>query len=194
MGGFVKTFLKAIALAAFVFAASASHAEHSDDMNFRFNPLGLVIGAIGVNFDIAVTDDWTVGPEGLYWHLKFDNNSSFNDFEISAFSVGARANWFKNGVFTDGLYVGPSVKYFSIKATSTDATTYLDREGTASALAAVCLVGYGWFWDSFNMMLGGGLSLPLGNNKVEVTDAAGVKREESVGGGFAAEFTLGWTF
>lgn len=56
------------------------------------------------------------------------------------------------------------------------------------------LVGYGWFWDSFNMMLGGGAAVPFGESKVEVTDPNGVKTEKDVRSGLAIEFSLGWTF
>src|SRR5262249_20509216 len=136
-----------------------ANAASGDAMNFRFSPIGLIIGAINVGMDFQVNENWTVGPELTYWRFAVSStkNATFNeDFEITAFGGGTRANWFRNGVFTDGLYVGPHLDYASVKVTGRDVYG-ADVEASWSGVIAGCLVGYGWYWDSFNIMLGGGI-------------------------------------
>jgi outer membrane autotransporter protein len=181
--------------------ASTSHAgfdgakDNSNTMNFRFGALGLLVGILDVNLDFKMNDEWTVGPTLALVNVSVDSPAGFNDdkIKIKGTYIGARANWFKNGVYTDGLYVGPSLNYQTLEATTTGSA---NQEITAkgSALIASCLVGYGWFWESFNMMLGGGLSLGLGDSKIEVKDSLGNEKEVAIGTGLAMEYTLGWTF
>src|SRR4051812_32839201 len=104
---------KLIACVCLLVASSSAFAVgKSDTMNFRFDPLGLLLGMASVNLDIAVNPEWTVGPQLAYWQLKVGQAGDFtSDFEVKAYSFGARANWFANGVYTDGLYVGPSLRY-----------------------------------------------------------------------------------
>jgi hypothetical protein len=178
-----------------VMSSSAFAAGNSSTMNFRFDPLGLIIGMVGVNLDFVVAPEWTVGPQVGYWHLKISESGTFvnNDISLTAYTAGARANWFANGVFTDGLYVGPSARYYNVKATGSDSTGTVT--GSASGLMAGCLVGYGWFWDSFNMMLGAGGNLALGNNDVEVKHSNGTEETKASGAaGLSLEWSLGWTF
>ena len=124
-----------------------------------------------------------------------DSNSSFtSNYDISAYAFGARANWFKNGNYSDGLYVGPSLRYVNAQLSTTDVLG--TTTGSASAIFVGCLVGYGWFWNSFNMMLGGGFTQGLGDTKITITDSSGNKTDVSTAasGGLALEYTLGWTF
>src|SRR4051812_3260621 len=70
----------------------------SGQYNFRFSPVGLIIGSIAAEMDVAVTPQWTVGPALMYWHLSLSSGSLFSSsFDITAYGIGARANWFKNG-------------------------------------------------------------------------------------------------
>ncbi len=186
-----KIFVAVAAVAALhsvnVFAASSS------SMNVRFNPIGLAIGVFNLNMDFVVAPEWTVGPEiGLVNRTYGKESALVDDIKVKGYSFGARANWHRNGVFSDGLYVGPALNYVSVTAESRDAAGKI--EGSASALVATGLVGYGWFWDSFNILLGGGLAVPLGDAKVEVTDTAGNKTQSNISSGFALEFSLGWAF
>jgi hypothetical protein len=95
----------------------------------------------------------------------------------------------------DGLYVSPQFAFSNAKVSATDSLGN-SAEGEASSLIVSGLVGYGWFWDSFNIHLGGGLALPVGTSKVKVKNSDGT--EESVDfsrtGRLALEFNLGWTF
>jgi hypothetical protein len=187
--------LKKIFAALIVLALSSSaFADNKDNYNFRFSPIGLLVGAITVNYDIAISDSWTLGPELEYWHFSLSEDSDFlSDYSVTAYAVGARANWFMNGKYTDGLYVGPRIDYVNIKLTTTDFTG--DVTGTASTIVAGCLVGYGWFWNSFNQMLGIGASVGLGSTSVNITDSSGTSSSVSTSvAGLIGEYSLGWTF
>lgn len=179
------------------FVGPQAFAASGDSVNFRFHPVVLIVGMAAVNVDLAVGSNWTLGPELVYWNfnLKNTNSDTFEEIRIQSAGGGVRANWFKNGTFTDGLYVGPSLKYSSVKVTGTDSAG-VEYEGTGSGAALVCVVGYGWFWNSFNMMLGGGASASLGKSKVKVTDSLGNEEEYNMAlmSGLALEYTLGWTF
>lgn len=164
--------------------------------NFRFEPVHLLIGAVVVNLDYVIQPDWTIGPTAMFWKFNISSNRTDykEDFEMTYYSIGARATWFKNGVFTDGLYVGPSLMYVNAKIKTRN---ILDEEvtGSLSAPAVSCLIGYGWFWESFNMMLGGGGRIALGNAKVETKTAAGTQTDITIPvAGIDFEYSLGWTF
>jgi hypothetical protein len=163
-----------------------------ESYNLRLSPLALLIGGISLNFDVAVGPNWTVGPEISYLNFSVSSTTgtSTDNFSIKASGFGGRANWFMNGVFTDGLYVGPAVAFSSAEVTQGTSSA------SASLLVASALVGYGWFWDSFNMMLGAGIGLPLGDATVKVA-SGGTQEEVNVRGrlgALAAEWTIGWTF
>jgi hypothetical protein len=164
--------------------------------NFRFSPLGLIVGLASVSVDIAIHPEWTVGPEFSY--AKFNvstsgiNNTSTSTLDVNVASAGLRANWFKNGVYTDGLYVGPFARYATTNINATGATTVT---GKTSGVAVGSLIGYGWFWNSFNMMLGAGAALAAGDSNMVVTDSNGNQTTvPNRGAGLAAEYSLGWTF
>jgi hypothetical protein len=170
-------------------------ASESARYNFRISPIGLLVGAVGFDFDIQVAPDWTIGPHATYWHYRLESNTSYftDKYDVRAFGFGVRANWFKNGAYTDGLYIGPSLFFASTKVTNNDA--FGEWSGTSSGLFATGLVGYGWFWENFNIMLGGGATFGLGDTKVTVMDSSGQSTEVSSDiAGLALEFSLGWTF
>lgn len=175
-----------------LFAQAGSSAKGSQ-YNFRFSPLALALGIASVTLDVSINPEWTVGPELSY--AKFKINASGNNstsYDVNLASAGVRANWFKNGVYSDGLYVGPFVRYAK---TSIDASGSTTITGEAAGVAIGSLVGYGWFWNSFNMMLGGGAAVAMGNSNIVVTESNGNRTEiPNRGAGFAGEFTVGWTF
>lgn len=188
---FTQRLFSTLFLLALVQFSSPANAA-GESFNLRLSPLSLLIGGISMNFDVAVGSNWTVGPEFSYLNFSMSSTAATttDNFSIKAFGFGGRANWFKNGVFTDGLYFGPAVAFSSAEV----------RRGTSSAsaslLVATALVGYGWFWESFNMMLGGGIGLPLGEATVKVGSGASQEEVSVRGrlGSLAAEWTVGWTF
>lgn len=167
--------------------------EGRSKYNFRFSPLGLVLGIGNASLDVAINSDWTVGPELSYAKFKLDaSGGGGTTYDVNLASAGVRANWFKNGVYTDGLYVGPFLRYAKTSVGSTGATVVT---GETAGVAVGSLVGYGWFWNSFNMMLGGGAALAMGESNMVITEANGKRTEiPNRGAGFAGEFSLGWTF
>lgn len=177
-----------------IFMSQGALADSSNIMNLRFDPLGLLIGIASLDLDVKLADNWTLGPTIKYWRLSVSGSGTVtSNFSVSAFAVGGRANWFANGVYRDGLYVGPSIQFGSATVTATDVDG--ERRATASGLFAQALVGYGWFWDSFNILLGGGFNLPLGNAKAEYKDSSGsVEEVTTLRSRLALEFSLGWTF
>lgn len=187
---FVKLFLIVI----FALTTTQAHASSGDSMNFRFNPIGLLIGAVDVSLDFVVTDEWTLGPQFSYVDFSLNSSSGFtNKVEVSGIGGGLRGNWFYNGVFTDGFYVGPGLTYTNVSAKVSNATE--SAEGSVSSVVASALFGYGWFWDSFNILLGGGFATILSNPKVKVVESNGTTTEyEARKGGLALEFSLGFTF
>jgi opacity protein-like surface antigen len=191
----MKLFSAVFSLLLLVAAVPGFAAESGSTMDFRFSPIGLIVGSLNAGLDFQVTPNWTLGPEGSFWnrHVSAESSSYSHDWDVKAFGIGLRGNWFKNGNFTDGLYVGPSLTYASVKVTNSDVSG--DISGSASGLFVSGLVGYGWFWDSFNIMLGGGATMGLGDTKIEVTDSSGTKSDVSTSiAGLALEFSLGWTF
>lgn len=180
-----------------MFASSTFAAEKAaNEWNFRFSPIGFLVGSVGVDLSKAITPEWTIGPELQVMKLSLpvsDGSVYTSDYEISSSRIGVRANWYKNGNFTDGLYVGPSLAYFAAKVTTTD--SFGTVTGEASGMLLGCVIGYGWFWDSFNMTLAGGATAGLGDTKITVTDSSGeVTDVSSAGAGLALEYNLGWTF
>ncbi len=188
-------FLKKLLPLLFVTFPFGAHADTADNFNLRFGPIHALVGAVDLNFDIAVHPNWTIGPQFTYWHFTMNSTGSFSsNYDINVIGGGVRASWFKNGVFTDGLYVGPSLTFNSVEVKTSDSSGSVT--GTATSIAASTLVGYGWFWDNFNIMLGGGLALPLGETKVKIKNSSGTDDNVSYArtGSLALEFTLGWTF
>lgn len=175
-------------------AQETTSSTNEGTKNFRFQPVVLIIGAVALHMDFQVADQWTIGPELFVWKYDSDyEDATLDDYEVSIFSGGVRGNWFKNGVFNDGLYVAPSVTYYNIEATGS--ATGASADGKANGVLVGALVGYGWFWRSFNQMLGAGLSTAIGDNDATITDSNGNKEDvDTRRTGFSFEYTLGWTF
>jgi len=171
--------------------AGESSSGSGNTFNARFSPLGLIIGSFNLTLDIAVGEDWTVGPQLSYTDFSVGNEDA--RFENEGYSAGVRANWFKNGVYTDGLYLGPSITYSKVEATYTD-TDGRALTGSAKGPAVSLLAGYGWFWDSFNIMLGLGATANLGDKFVKIRDRFGDEKTSKASTALAGEFSLGWTF
>lgn len=183
----------------FIFTSSAFsenvELNSSSRYNIRFEPLRLVVSNFSINvLDIKVSSNWTVGPELGYlkYSVSSAGNSSSKIYVDTSF-IGVRTNWFKNGVYTDGLYVAPFARFAKTDITAPSGSAIV---GKASSSVLGCFIGYGWFWNSFNMMLG--ISPVIGSNwsPVVVTDQTGFNTNH-LSDRFAdasGEYTLGWTF
>ncbi len=190
-------FLKRLFFVSFLFfnSINLTHATTEDTSNFRFNPMAILIGGLTLITDFKIADQWTIGPELSATSFKLTSTSGpSEDTSVQTYSIGARGNWFRNGVFNDGFYVGPFVTFASAKARLDDTNGSVAKYKSAFFGGAVG--GYAWFWKSFNAMLGGGLTLPLGTAKVEVENSRGARTDAYINGTGVAilEVSLGWTF
>lgn len=166
----------------------------NDNCDFRVNPIGLIGGSVDANFDFKIARDWTVGPQGIYLHAQLSPTGIFNsNYDVTAFGFGVRANWFTNGAFKDGFYFGPSLEYLSVSVKTADALG--PATGTASGFMASALIGYGWFWNGFNTMLGVGYGSVLGPSSITIKDQAGNGETISANlSGLTYELSVGWAF
>ena len=184
--------LAVIVLASLALVSNRASAEGSgDQFNFRFSPVGILFGSLNANLDIAVSNTWTVGPQLGYSRFKFGTSDS--NFDITGYSIGARGNWFKNGTYTDGLYLAPAVSYQRVSG-HYNRTNGSQTDVSANGPNVSFIVGYGWFWSSFNMMLGIGGQAQLGDSSVTATNSDGSQSSTKIGTGVTGEYTLGWTF
>jgi hypothetical protein len=168
----------------------------ADTFNFRFSPVLVLVGAAAVNLDIAVSNSITIGPQLLYWNLNLKQTGTSTqqyDYKIKASSYGVRLNWFKNNIYTDGLYLGLAATRSSVSVEEKTTTT----SGSSSGTSISALAGYGWFWNSFNQMLGAGFSTSAGDTKIEIKDSNGTITDSvssPSSANFTLEYSLGWTF
>lgn len=179
------------AFASNALAAKTQYASDSRKMNFRFSPLGLLFGYLNADLDFKVGQEWTLGPSLGY--LSWNLDSLGTNYNVTAYQIGARANWYFDGTaINDGWYFGPSINFVSVKVDSND------YSASTTGIGLTGIVGYNWMWESFNIMLGGGLSGATTPGEVEVTrKSTNTKEKVSVGrssAGLALEFTLGWAF
>lgn len=172
-------------------------AGSGDTYNIRIYPLSLLIGSVSADFDIAVSPYWTVGPSLTYWDFKLDQASGFSSgVHLREFRIGARGNYYTHGVYTDGIYIGPSLDYSNLHADVTDSSG-TNVSASVGVLSVTALVGYAWFWNSFNTQLGIGGTLGLGPTHVSVQSASSNSSTDVsafYGGSLALEWCLGWTF
>lgn len=174
----------------------ASTPAKEGSVNARVSPLGLLIGYLNFDFDIKMDEQWTLGPTISYWSLNItDYNFNSNQIKFEAYSLGARANWYKNGVFKDSVYISPMIQYVSAKASGTSRTSGSDISASASLPVVSALVGYHWFGQTVNLSAGVGLGLGLGSSKVRVSDGTTTSETEiSRGIGLALDLMLGMVF
>lgn len=183
----------------FIFTSNAfsenAELSSSNRYNIRFEPLRWAVNNFSINvLDIKVSSNWTVGPELGYlkYSVSSAGNSSSKIYVDTSF-IGVRTNWFKNGVYTDGLYVAPFARFVKTDISAPSGSTIA---GKASSSVLGCFIGYGWFWNSFNMMLG--ISPVIGSSwsPVVVTDQTGFNTNHLSDrfADAAGEYTLGWTF
>lgn len=187
--------IKSIAFYLAVLTPALARAESSATMNFRVNPIGHVLAGVSLIADFKIDPQWTIGPmvEVAQRTLSSDKDRYTEDFRMRAFGAGARANYFHNGVFTDGFYVGPSLQYAKVNLKTRDFLGEIT--GDASMVLVSAVAGYGWFWTNFNFMLGAGFTASAVPATITVTDSTGYK--ESINtrlAGLAIELALGWTF
>ena len=158
------------------FAMANPPAFGTKPINVRLHPLSLIVGVYQASVDIPISEQLTVGPEASY--LK----NSIEGVSFTATSVGVRSNYFLNGVFTNGVYVAPAASMEKMSASS--------ESGSAdvNAISIRAIVGYGWFKQNLNFMVGAGLGQSVVTGKVEDEDVS----LTSTGQGLILELSVGW--
>ncbi len=177
--------------------ATRSEHRHSDSfMNVRVSPLGLLVGYINFDVDFKISNDWAIGPSVTYWRYNADSiYFTGNRLTSETRVIGVRGTWAKNGTYRSGLYISPLFQLLSARVVGT--STASGREITASATIPVLtgLIGYQWFWENFNMNVGGGFSISTSSTKVDVNDGTTTSTvESSRSSGLALDAMIGYTF
>lgn len=157
-------------------------------MNFRFAPVGVLVGLPSVDLATEISPHWTIGPfaRGLVWNL---GNRHIREVEL-----GLRGDYYFTEVFRDGWFLSPqlSAGYAEAKSTS----SYENLKGHSQGLNLSGFAGYSWFWNSFNMDLAAGLTY-FGIGPFDLNDSSGAARStENLFSGLRGyvEYNIGWTF
>jgi hypothetical protein len=181
------------------FVSNTAHATPDDTKNFRFSPLTILAGLALVELDLVMGDQWTLGPTAFLANMDFNTTTSAGatqNVKVTGGGIGLRANYYFDGVFKDGWYLSPQITAQNVKAAVTQGTL----TGTAEAAGVVikAIGGYHWFWDSFNLNLGAGISSFSGPEEITVVYNNGTSEKVSTKSfattGAALDFTIGWTF
>ena len=160
--------------------------------SLNFNPLGLIVGYVGLGVDFRLNERWTLGPSVGYL-IRFRTAN----YDASAISLGARANFFITGdaLNESGWYIGPEVDVAKMYFKDRDDGSKVD----VPAIIISTLAGYHWYWDS-GLNLGIGAGVRFAGLPDHVTYKSGPKdgQEEDIsrasGAGLALEFGMGWSF
>lgn len=195
----MKRFLSVLFTATLLFAlegkAQVPDSEKSlatrgsgNNMNFRFSPLGLLVGILNGDLQFKMSNQWTMGPSALVWNLKVP------DITLNATGAALSGMYYFDEVFEDSWYVSPAVGYISL--TTKEKENLIDYEGNYTGLHMALGAGYIWHWESFNLSLGANWFYLLSGN-ISKKDAAGNPKEDSSLAGIPSvrfDFMMGFTF
>lgn len=181
--------MKSVVLAVLICVSSvAARADESHNLNFRFSPILLLVGAIHGVVDYKVTNNVVVGGEIMTWNL------SFSDYTFKASGFGASAKYYFDQAYVDGWYAGGRFVSSSFEATAKDSLGNKES-ASASGTSFGAIGGYHWFWDSFNLNLGATI-VSSSVTSVDVKDSNGVvvRKVDNPGASAGLDFMLGFTF
>jgi hypothetical protein len=176
--------------------SGASAASSDANVNLRLSALGLLVGMLNVDVDFKISNEWTVGPSISFWNYDYDTTLYSGDkLRVETAVLGVRGTWSKNGAFRTGLYVSPMLKIVAARASGTSKATGASVSGSARGPILVGVVGYQWWFDNFNVNIGGGLAVGASSAKVEVSDGTtSSTAETSRTAGLALDGMIGYTF
>lgn len=184
-----------IILAVLLMTSMRVSAAENDNYNFRWSPLTLLFRSTAFDLDRKVSEHCDFGASMFYSDqpISAKQAGTNNDVSRTTLGFGLHSHWYKNGAFKSGLYAGPSLSYSSIRDSMADSHGDA-RYGSGDLFRASAALGYGWFWDTWNIMLQASAGLPIGKNYVVIKDPNGTESHISGGGLFGVNFTVGWTF
>lgn len=172
-------------------ALMTTHAANAGDgiFNIKTAPVSALIGITNVELDIAVSDQFTVGP--LY--AGFNVEYSGVDYDADVF--GARVNYYFNRALAGGWLIGLSAAYGDFMIT--DESQGVSLTDTIGTRAYTALLSYQAMWRHFNLTFGVGasyLSLPSSVTAVEGVEVFTIDTSYISGISPNAEITVGWRF
>ena len=133
-----------------VFAPSTATAQSDKPgpiHNVTFNPLGVLVGGLGVMYNGAVTNFMTIDIGLIYVApLLYPANVIGGELRFTFWTRRPH----------DGFFIGP---FFQVSRTFPTDSLITDSDGYlgATGIAPGALLGYRWLWDSgFNVGLGAG--------------------------------------
>ena len=162
-----------------ILAGSTGVSAQTKTNMITVNPLGLVIGWIGLDYEKSIGPNTTIGILPYFW--------SPHGIDITVAGGSIAANFYSKSAF-HGFFVRPSVGigFASWKYTTLDIN--FNEISTNSSLVAFevgALAGYRWLFQSgFSIGLGGGVTWTGGS--YTGIDFGGV--------GPSLLFDLGWAF
>lgn len=165
--------------------------------NIRLNPLPLFMGVINLDADFVVGDAFTIGPS--IGRLQASTELTNNNIQISAWSLGARLNYFFSGdAFMGGWYLAPA---FSLLPVSIEETAFgVKYSASQVSVGAGVLVGYQFMWrGGINFNLGIGATYYSTPSKFTTKMDSGVSTRSTTTPSFAGIFphldlSFGWAF
>ncbi|MFZ4405499.1 MAG: hypothetical protein ACOYOK_15485 [Pseudobdellovibrionaceae bacterium] len=183
-------------------AKNQSVVETKDSKNYGLNvqPLWILLGGLGIKAEYFLNKQYSLGVDGVYVsnHRPRASSSASEDqysYLLSYKEINLGTNIMLTGtVQSDGLYLNPSLGYYS-----TAITEYSDLklQGSSAGLQARLILGYQWVASSnWHYSAGGGLRL-LQAQDIVVKDKAGnelLKEKYSGTSGLALEFLVGYLF
>lgn len=171
--------------------------SNADTGNLRVSPLGIMMGAVRADLDLGIGAGFTLGPsiQYMYSSKMFGMMSGMmgGSPSMKSLGYGVRANYYLGRTqFSEGWLIGAFVHYMPVSATSGD------FRGDVFGFGAGALAGYQWFWDSFNIGLGAGLTYYTMNSDILMKNHMGAMQTMSNGrlSGVMPhiEATVGWKF
>jgi len=160
-------------------------------INLRLQPLNFALGGLGLDAEIKLFERFTLSATYSSYDFDVTDSNTTLDFNIKAVGVGARANWYPSGAFSDSTYISPLFQSATIDIIDGDFS------GSTTVTSYGILFGNQWMWDNFNLNLAAGysaikiediqLKTPLGNTKVKNSSDIPTP-------GFIGEFSLGYAF
>ena len=189
-----------IALTSFATTAQAQDDDGGSTdhrFNVRIAPLGALLGWYNIDAEMAVTDQFAIGPTVTILNLdpEVDSNTDKVKLDVSQQKFGVRGTYYPRGVFQTGWYVTPMVQYYKVDVKGTSTTTGTRATADNSGVVFTGLVGYHWFWDNFNLNLGAGYDFTTtGKTKVKFSDGRPDEEINTGGAGLSLDFMIGIAF
>ena len=128
--------------------------------NFYTSPVGAVFGSFELGADFKLTRKTSWGLKTSFLNSSIENSESGDITDLIGQSVGLRYNLFFNGpAFTDSFILQTEVGMMRIDATNLTKFENNDLSGITkkSSFYGNLGVGYGWFWNKFNIQVLGGV-------------------------------------